>query len=81
MRHLKKLCAACVLTLVIAISAFAGNMETMIVSPPPPPPSAATQGNMEAGSAGNMETTGSSTATDAVTGIVLSLFQSLLALV
>jgi hypothetical protein len=80
MRHLKELCAACVLTLVIAISAFAGNMETMIVSPPPPPPSATTQGNMEAGSAGNMETT-SITATDAVTGIVLSLFQSLLALV
>jgi hypothetical protein len=81
MKHLRQLCAACVLILAIAMSTFAGNMQAGITDPPPPTPSAATTaGNMEAGSAGNMETT-SITATDAVTGIALSLFQSLLTLV
>jgi hypothetical protein len=74
MRYLKRLCAACVLTLAIALSAYAGNMETGITDPPP---SATTQGSMEAGCAGNMETTGT---TDTATEIALNLLQSLLAL-
>lgn len=82
MRSLKQLCAVCVLILAIATSASAGNMETGIAAPPPSStPAATASGNMETGYAGNMETTSSITATDAVTGIVLSLFQSLLTLV
>lgn len=77
MRHLKQLCVTCVLTFAVALSAHAGNMETGITAPPPP--SATTQGNMEAGYAGNMETT-SPAATDTATETALNLLQSLLAL-
>lgn len=77
MRQLKQLCVACVLTFAIALSTYAGNMETGVTDPPPP--SATTQGNMEAGYAGNMETT-SITATDTATEIALKLLQSLLSL-
>lgn len=87
MKHLKRLCATCVLTAILALPAFAGEMTTGIVEPPPPPP-VTTQGNMQAGYAGNMEAgstgnieTTNITATDSATGIALSLFQSLLALV
>ncbi len=79
MRYLKQLCAACVLTLAVALSAYAGNMEAGIVDPPPPPPSATTQGNMEAGYADTMETT-SVTVTDTATEVALNLLYSLVAL-
>jgi hypothetical protein len=71
MRHLRQLCAACVLTLAIALSASAGNMEAGITDPQPP--SATVQGNME--------TTGSSTVTNTAIEVALSLFQTLLTLV
>jgi len=81
MRHFRKVCAACVLTLAIALSAFAGNMETTIVSPQPSgTPSATTPGNMGTGYAGNMETTRSITATESVSVMALTLVQSMLAL-
>ena len=89
MRNLKKLCATCVLTLVLALPAFAGEMLGGVVAPPPPPPdssSATTQGEMPAGITGNMEAgvTGEMsagvTATDPATEVALSLMQSLLSL-
>jgi hypothetical protein len=79
MRHLKQLCAACVLALVLALPAFAGNMEAGITSPQPSSTSSATmQGNMEAGITGEM-TTGA-TAINPATEIILNLLQSLLSL-
>jgi hypothetical protein len=84
MRNLKKLCAACVLTFILALPAFAGNMGTGDVTPPPPPPDSqsAITGDMEAGVTGNMETgvTGNMGAgvTSSVTDAALSLVQSLL---
>lgn len=74
MKHFKQLCAACVLTLTITLSAFAGDMETTIVSPQQPPAPQAT-------AQGEMETTSSITATNSVAGITLSLVQNVLALV
>ena len=90
MRNLKKLCATCVLTLVLTLPAFAGDMLAGATAPPPPPPpdssSATTQGEMPAGITGNMEAgvTGEMsagvTATDPATEVALSLMQSLLSL-
>ncbi|HEX8846044.1 MAG TPA: hypothetical protein VF791_15440 [Pyrinomonadaceae bacterium] len=89
MRNLKKLCAACVLTLVLALPAFAGDMLAGVASPPPPPPdtsSATTQGDMPGGITGEMGTgiTGDMSAgvatTDPATDVLLSLLQSLLSL-
>jgi hypothetical protein len=89
MRNLKKLCATCVLTLILALPAFAGDMLAGATGAPPPPPSdtssATTQGDMEAGITGDMETTVTGemqagvTATDSATGVALSLVQSLAA--
>ena len=72
MRRVQQLCAACVLTLAIALSAFAGNMEAGIVAPPTP------QGNMSTTVASNMETGDIDTAT--AMEVALSLLQSLLSL-
>ncbi|HEX8889760.1 MAG TPA: hypothetical protein VF779_11445 [Pyrinomonadaceae bacterium] len=88
MRNLKKLCAACVLALALALPAFAGDMPGGVTAPPPPPDSssATTQGNMGAGITGDMETTitgdmpGGFTATDTATEVALSLVQSLASL-
>jgi hypothetical protein len=81
MRNLKKLCAACVLTLVLALPVFAGDMPGGVTAPPPPlsdSSSATTQGNMGAGVTGDMP--GGVTATDPATDVFLSLLQSLLSL-
>jgi hypothetical protein len=73
MKTLRHLCAALALTFVLALPAFAGQMDAGITAPPPPP-----QGNMSTTVAGNM-TTGD---TDAATAmeVALSLLQSLLSL-
>jgi hypothetical protein len=83
MKSLQQLCAACMLTLVLTLSVFAGDMSTTIVSPQQPPaPQSMAQGDVETSYAGNMETTSSSiTATDSVAGLALSLVQNVLALV
>lgn len=67
MKNMRLLCAAVMLTLVLASQTFAGQMETLIVSPPPP------------SSAGQMQT-GTSEAIDPVTQIALSLLQSVMSL-
>lgn len=79
MKYLKQLCVACVLTITLALSTFAGQMTTGVVDPLPPPPSAATQGDMSTTDAGQM-TTGVA-ATDTPIEIALNLLQSLLALI
>jgi hypothetical protein len=88
MRNLKKLCATCVLTLVLTLPAFAGDMLAGATAPPPPPPpdSSSATGDMGTGITGDMETgvTGDMsagvTATDPATEVALSLMQSLLSL-
>ncbi len=53
MRKLQKLCAAAVLTCVLAVSASAGHISAGGVTDPPPPPAASetetTEGDMHAG--------------------------------
>lgn len=71
MKTLRHLCAALALTFVLALPAFAGQMDTGITAPPPPP-----QGNMSTTVAGNMETGDTDTAT--AMEVALSLLQSLL---
>lgn len=82
MRTLRQVCAASVLTFILALSAFAGEIQTTIVSQPPsPPPSGqeTTAGQMGTGSAGEIETT--VTVTDAVTQATRSLIQGVLSLI
>lgn len=81
MRHLKQLCAVCVLALVLALPALAGEMTTGVAAPAPPGHSNVTaQGEMTTGFAGANSTDGSATATDPATEILLNLLQSLLSL-
>jgi hypothetical protein len=77
MRNLKKLCAASVLTLALALSASAGEMPTGVTAPPPTQRASA-QGEMPTGIAGEMPT--GITAADPATEILLNLLQSLLSL-
>jgi hypothetical protein len=67
MKRFKQLCVATVLTITLAFTTFAGEMDTMRV---PPPPSQATS----AGEMGTMHTT-------SALEIALSLIQSVLSLI
>lgn len=79
MRTLRQLCAACVLALALALSAFAGDMTTGVTSPPPPPGSqVATAGDITTGTTLDIST--GVTVTDPATEVMLSLLQSLLSL-
>jgi hypothetical protein len=73
MKTLQQLCAASVLTLTLSLSAFAGDITTMIV--PPPPPSA-----QQATTAGDISTTKAGEITTMVTS-ALDLLTSVLSLV
>jgi hypothetical protein len=79
MRTLRQLCAASVLTLMLALSAFAGEMTTTIVSQPPPPSTSqgTAEGQMTIGSTGRIETPVTNSAVQAV----LALVQSALSLI
>lgn len=70
MKSIRQLCAAVVLTLVVAAHTFAGQMHTLIVDPPPPPPAAA-EGQI---------TTGNSEAVDPVVQLALNVLQSVMSL-
>ncbi|HEX8494153.1 MAG TPA: hypothetical protein VF658_15000 [Pyrinomonadaceae bacterium] len=70
MKKVRQFCAAVVLTLSFAISAYAGQMTTWATEPPPPP-STTTEGQMD---------TGSSDAVDPVTQVALNLLQSVMSL-
>jgi hypothetical protein len=87
MKTLRRLCAVFVLTLALALSAFAGDMTTGVTAPPPPSTSQATStGDIQTGVTGEISTgvtgdmTTGVTATDPATDIFLSLLQSLLSL-
>jgi hypothetical protein len=73
MKSLRQVCAASVLTLMLALSAFAGEITTMVVSPQPPPSQqSTTQGQMDTGIAGEIDTPFQA---------ALSLLQSVLSLI
>jgi hypothetical protein len=77
MKTLRRLCAVFVLTLTLALSAFAGQIETGI-APPSPPPDVAATGQIETGVTGDIST--GDTAIEPATEIALNLLQSLLSL-
>lgn len=70
MRSLRRLCAVFVLTLALALSTFAGQIDIGVTSPPPPPQNTTATGQIET----------TATSTDQVTQTILSLLQSVLAL-
>jgi hypothetical protein len=87
MKSLRKVLAITVLTLVLTCSVFAGEMSTGVASQPPDQQSASVAGEISTGNTATAETTvtgdmgtGASVTVDPITGIALSLLQSLLAL-
>ncbi len=72
MKALRQLCAASVLTLALALSAFAGEIQTPRTSPEQP----TKQGEIQTGVTGQIDTMRQATATE----IALSLLQSMLSL-
>ncbi len=80
MRTFQRFCAAFVLTLMLALPAFAGDISTGIVSQPPPSTSqaATTQGDISTTVAGDIST--GVTATNPVTEMTLNLILSVLSL-
>ena len=81
MMSLKKLCLTFTLTLVLAISALAGDMEAGITAPPTPSTAATAQGSSTETPSATSGTTGDATsAAAAVAGAALSLVGSVVAL-
>jgi hypothetical protein len=78
MRTFQRLCAAFVLTLMLALSAFAGEISTGIAATPPPSQQATAQGQIETGITGEIST--GITATNPATDIALNLILSVLSL-
>lgn len=73
---MRKIALTSVLVLTLTVSAYAGDMGYPVVSPPPPPPSSATQVSTEPivdGEIGQPQTV-------SVTGVALSLLETLLGL-
>ena len=81
MRTFRQLCAASVLTLSLAVSAFAGDISTTVVSQPPPSTSqsATTQGDISTTVAGDIST--GVTATDSTTEFVVNLILGMFSLI
>lgn len=70
MKRLRQLCVACVFTLQLTTTAFAGDIQTPGITQPPPPPNA-----LSATTAGDIATGGMS---DSVADIALDLLQTML---
>jgi hypothetical protein len=79
MNTLRQLCAALVLTLMIALSTSAGDMHTTVAPPQPAPTPAEAQGNIHTGAPGDIHTT-EATAAEVLAGAVVDLVQGVLAL-
>lgn len=80
MNRLRRFSVATILTLVLALPVFAGEIECGVVSPPPPQ-QVATTGDIHCGFILTSETSGTETASiDPVTETVLSVLQGLLSL-
>jgi hypothetical protein len=80
MKHLRQLCAAAVLTLMLAFSAFAGNIECGAVPPPPDPPASVT-GDIHCGVTATDRTSSDEAAfVDPATDFTLNILRSVLSL-
>ncbi len=75
MKTLKKLGAAVMLTFVLSIPVFAGEIDIPGTTPPPPPNSVTTQGEMGTPGAAADETAGSNSS---VISVAMSLLEDIL---
>jgi ABC-type oligopeptide transport system substrate-binding subunit len=84
MKSLRKVLALFVLTLALTCTTIAGEMSTGVASTPPQQQSASITGEMSTGNTATADAgeigTGATATVDPITGIALSLLQSLLAL-
>ncbi len=79
MKLLRRLCVALTLTLALAVVTFAGEIHTTVT--PPPTNAATTEGEIETGLAGQIETPSNEAAvSDSAVNVALNLLQSVLAL-
>jgi hypothetical protein len=78
MKNIRQLCATVALTLIFAFHTYAGQMETLIVTPPPPP-SVTTDGQIGTGFADH-STNDSSEAVNPIMQFTLNVLQSVLSL-
>src|SRR5437588_6584475 len=79
MKNLRQFCAAVILTLALALSTLAGEMDFPgDVPPPPPPPSMMMDTSAPSVTSTSGTTTSDVTAVDPVTEAALSLLQSVL---
>jgi hypothetical protein len=79
MKHLRHFCFASILSFLLTLSAFAGDINCGVVSPPPEQTSVT--GNMATGTTATSESTSDENLfIDPVTGLALDILQSLLSL-
>ena len=77
MNHLRQFCAASILIFALAFSTFAGDIDCGVAAAPPPPASA--MGDIHCGVTATCQTPSAETAyIDPITGLTLSILQSLL---
>ena len=79
MKTLRRLCSTIVLTLMLALSASAGDIHTTVTPPQPAPTPAEAQGEITTGVNGDMHTT-EATAEEVLAGAVVDLVQGVLSL-
>lgn len=80
MKRLRHFCAVSILTFMLTLSAFAGDIECGVVSPPPKQ-TTSVMGNIGCGVTALNETSSAETASvDPLTEITLNILQSLLSL-
>ena len=79
MKHLRRFCAATVLTFALALATFAGDMQCGVVSPPPPPPASMMSETVPTVTATD-EDSAEPSIVDPVTELTLNILQGLLSL-
>ena len=79
MTHLRRFCAATILTFAFALATFAGDMQCGVVTPPPDPP-ASVMGETTPGVTAATEENTETSFIDPVTELTLNILQGLLAL-
>lgn len=80
MNNVKRLCASVALTLALAMSVFAGQIDIGKTPPPPPPTLVTAAGQIDTGVASSDATPNGETTAESLTEITLNLLQSVLAL-
>lgn len=80
MKPLRQLCATGVLTIVLALSTFAGDMATGAIPPPPNPPPSIMSEMPAGGTLANGTTSAETGSIDPLTELTLSFLRSVLSL-